>query len=650
MNEGLNRNAWTQKNLKFPDILAISLTVLFGLVYSFFLIKLYQNYNFTVFDTGIAFHTEYIFLHEHVLLNWPATNILITPSTYGKLIYVIISPFMFLHDSPETWFVIQATWISVGSFIVYRIVEHETHSPLVGLTVQFIYFFFPGTYGVLPNGGNFVVFLETFMLLAYYLYLKEKYFLSSIVAIFGITTSPAAFIFFILMYGVADIRNNGYLYHFWNKLTGNQKIVTQKISKDYINGTLVFTLGVSVIVGITLLKTPFNSLLPSVFHFATSSTSSSALSSTGSGLVGHLFNNIVANSSLKIQFFKQLLEGFLYLPLFTLYSLPIIFYIAAAYSSNFLPFVVVQNHYTFYIAAFLFISFATMLGKFKKKKRVLRLIASLALISMLLSFAMYSPVSIQNLEDGTLHSELTQTQYQKYVSMAIDLIPNNASVFAQNDFPQLMNRQNFYMPGYYNGTRVDFAVIDPYTLGVMSSPFIGFNSSWAQFFYSNTSYGVYEVVGGLIVYKLGYDKNPVRFLPYSHTDYINEEISAGNYISNPVFSGVYSYYVPGMYELTYNISVGDNFTNSSTMIEEWTWVNTFHYHNSTRSTAVILPSNFVNLTSLKIEDGYIHYSVIQSFTSYEYTYQPNILLKSTNDEVSSPIDIVSLNVTMINSN
>ena len=128
---------------------------------------------------------------------------------------------------------------------------------------------------------------------------------------------------------------------------------------------------------------------------------------------------------------------------------------------------------------------------------------------------MYSPFSISDFHNGYVNRHIKVSEFDKELSYGLSLIPPNSSVFIQNDLPQLMNRENVYMPGYYKNQTVDYAVIIPFGFSPISDAFGGYSAYWAHSFQDNSSYGVYENISGAIIYKWHYKGNPVYYVPYN---------------------------------------------------------------------------------------------------------------------------------------
>lgn len=627
---------------KKADILAIIVSAIFFILLFSFVRVLYLNYNFTVFDLGINFRTEYLFIHTHTLINWPYSSDIITPSTYGKLIYVVLSPFFLIWDSPQMFLLIVVLSVSAGSFFLYKILYVKTSSYTLSFLSQFLYFLYPGVYGFIPNGGNFIIFISTFILASYYFFTTRRFKLALMFLLLGSITGPFSPIIILMFYLVelliikykkllTKIRN-----FFFSK---NKKPVVSSYNampSFFIPGIVLIC---SAILSITLVMVPLSTLIPTTFTLTRGTNE-------GSTLIISLFQNLLSNATLKVQFFEELLQPFLYLSILSPYGLLIVGYFLLASITNYYPYLAFVEHYTFMVMPFVFIGMAYNIQMLSKKKAIIKKIMTAIIIASLFSFFIYSPLSLSNIQNGTLNEELHQTPIQKDLTAAFGKIPLNASVFTQNSFPQLMNRKVVYMPGSYFDQKVDYAVIDPYGIAPMSSPFIGFNSTCANFFADNSSYGLFEFVAGISIFKFQWDHNPILNVPFYQNITIDKTIS-GNEMPTPAYAGPYEYYPPGEYEMSYFLEFSGNLSAlTNTTIAEWTWVDHPHIVSDISGHASILNYTFVNLSELKTHDNYYIYSVKQNFTSYFLKYQPNLLIEN-NENINYTITIQNFSLKYI---
>ncbi|MEM4058730.1 MAG: hypothetical protein QXZ12_08445, partial [Thermoplasmata archaeon] len=95
----------------------------------------------------------------------------------------------------------------------------------------------------------------------------------------------------------------------------------------------------------------------------------------------------------------------------------------------------------------------------------------------------------------------------------LSLIPFNSSVFMQSYSDLAMYFEKVYTPANYNNQTVDYAIIDTVSYDGISAVLSGYSGYWANKFAHNRSYGIYESIQGIIIYKLHYSGTPVYYVP-----------------------------------------------------------------------------------------------------------------------------------------
>ena len=631
MNKGFITVSDILNKIKSAEFISLSCAIIFSVLNSLYSVDLYNTFNFTIFDTGITYHTIYLLIHTHTLLNWPnSVSLLIAPVPFGRLIYIILSPFLFIYDSPVTLLIIESSWISMGSFIIFMIAKRETNSIVWSFGMQIIYILFPATYSILENGAEFEILFPTFVFLSYFLFTREKYAWSVIVALLGAMTSIMSPLFVLFLLVIEDYKVRGYSYRFVRRFLRRMSQETNVMPRSYKYSALAALTGVIAIYLIMVVTTPMNYIIP---NFSGAFAGSNSLP-TSNFLVSFL-QRVSAQPSMKLSYLYEILGGFLFLPLLSPYAVIVVIYIFTIFYINLFVYINPAGHQGNIFYAFLFLGTVYSVRKLKLNKSQFHKLTGLLIISMLVLFLLYSPLSAVNLENGTVHSELVVTPEDKYLSLAFSQIPANSSVFTQNAFTQLMNRVSVYIPGYYNNQTVDYAVVSslPIPSAVLVGSFLGFSPYWAQHFLNNTSYGVFEFVEGVTVFKLNYHSPPILYIPLTLNYQIDYNLAVGTGLNAPVYRGVYKYIPPGQYKFTYTLKVNDEVFNSSLIrLQEQTW----------KSNGNTLSSPAVSIASLQERNGYLIYCVIQNLTSYQVEYQPNLIIYEEGGILTFGIDVISL--------
>lgn len=222
----------------------------------------------------------------------------------------------------------------------------------------------------------------------------------------------------------------------------------------------------------------------------------------------------------KLPFFYEVFSPVLFIPLLTPYFLLLVPYFILIFTTNPVSassYFNILQQYPYLFAAFIFIGLIYFFDKehtFKVHSKFIKKLIIIIIISSIISFLIYSPFSISDFQNGSVNQNINVTPFDKELTHGLSLIPLNSSVFIQNDLPQLMNRENVYMPGYYNNQTVNYAVIIPFGFSPTSDAYGGYSAYWAHSFEDNSSYGVYEEINGAIIYKWHYKGDPVYYVPY----------------------------------------------------------------------------------------------------------------------------------------
>ena len=616
------------------DLISLIITVIFSVLFAWFFLTLYKGYNFYVVDLGYNYHELFLFYSTHILAGWPYQ--IPRTSSNGNLIYVILSPLILFYNSPAAFVVFESVWISIGSYFLFRIAREETGSAGWAFLLQFIYILFPSNYGVITNGPEFEIMLSTFVLMSYYFFRRGNYYTSALIGLLGATTSFVSPLIIALLFAIEDFRSEGYSYRFFERVLRRKNKINENLPPRYKYSMLILIVGLIGVMILVLITTP---VLSNLFNFYLNRSGTTQVTASTGSFAYHFLRNFTMDGSVKLSYLYGTLSGFLFLPLISPYAILIIPFFIVIFYGNFLPYYDVLSHYNFLFSAFLFLGFVYNIRKIRWNKSDIRKFMIVLILAMLLSFLLYSPFSVSNMENGTVHSELNVTQVDSYLNTAFAGIPDNASVFSQKAFPQLTNRMFFYMPGSYDNQTVDYAVITP--LPVASLPlqdYVGFSSFWAQHFLQNSSYGIYESISSVTIFKLNYHSRPILFIPLVINYTIDSSLKPGISYQQRVFTGNYSYLPPGEYRLTYFIKI--NGSSSSLTSADI-------YEITSLSNGTIIPASPSSVTSLQATGNEFEYSIFQQFSTFAVEYQPALELTTHGKPLAAGITVVSLEMELV---
>lgn len=280
----------------------------------------------------------------------------------------------------------------------------------------------------------------------------------------------------------------------------------------------------------------------------------------------------------KLQFFYEVFSPVLFIPILTPYFFLMTIYFILIFMVNPVSassYFNILQQYPYLFAAFIFISLIYFFDKehiFKIHSKFIKKLIIIIIISSIISFLIYSPFSISDFQNGSVNQNIHVTAFDKELTRGLSLIPLNSSVFIQNDLPQLMNRENVYMPGYYNNQTVNYAVIIPFGFSPTSDLYGGYSAYWAHSFQHNSSYGVYEDIAGAIIYKWHYEGYPVYYVPSyenitpgyddlnGYGKIINNNLiltNITNFYDKTLWSEGYTFLSPGTYNFTFEVETSN---------------------------------------------------------------------------------------------
>jgi hypothetical protein len=196
------------------------------------------------------------------------------------------------------------------------------------------------------------------------------------------------------------------------------------------------------------------------------------------------------------------------------------------------------------------------------------------------------------------------------------------------------------MPGTYDNQTVDYAVVSSLPVATVPLPdYVGFSPFWAQHFLNNSSYGIYESISSVTIFKLHYHSSPILFVPLIMNYSINTNLAPGTSYNQTVFSGNSDYLPPGEYQMTYVLMVnGSKSVLTSADIYETTSV----------GNGTVISSSPTRISDLQVSGNYVDYTVYQQFPSYFVEYRPALELTTNGQPLTVGISVVSLEIKLVN--
>lgn len=559
----------------------------FLLFMSYYNVLMVNSYNYTNFDLGVSYRLMYIFIFKHKIIFYPY-NMLISPNSFSKIIFIPLSLTLYINNSIITLLIDQIVIISIGGYAVFRIAQIKTKNLFISVSIEIVYFLYPAAYGFMTHGGNYMVYFEGFILLGYLFYLK-KWYIPSIIAFVLAAISNAFAPAIIIAFLVVDYVSKTHLRDYsLNKLKKFKQVIISNYSKMHRKQLyffiFLFVFNIILFISTIIFSGGISGLLSDARLTGTSIQSTTNIHQT------FLSTYLQGLGSEKLPFFYEIFSPVLFIPILTPYFLLLVPYFILIFTANPVSassYFNILQQYPYLFAAFIFIGLIYFFDKertFKIHSKFIKKLIIIIIISSIISFAIYSPFSISDFQNGNVNQNIHVTEFDKELTHGLGLIPLNSSVFIQNDLPQLMNRENVYMPGYYNNQTVNYAVIIPFGFSPTSDAYGGYSAYWAHSFQNNLSYGVYEDIAGAIIYKWHYKGSPVYYIPsYKNITPGNDGINGYGKITdnNLILTNITNFYhktlwgggcislSPGTYNFTFEVETSN--TSFDNVFNQYIW-------------------------------------------------------------------------------
>ena len=568
----------------FPFMLVTAFITIYIVVMSYISIMKYLTFNATVADLGVSNEVLWLLVHGGIA-NFNASEFgYVYPLQYEKPIIFLVAALYYFFPSIDFLLILQSFVIGVAAVPLYYIGKRTTGSEPISAFIAISYlFFFP-----LASANLFDFHFMTFTPLAYFLmvlfWIDNKRSLAIISTLFLASINPLTLlmaIFFLIW-----IAFRGLIEKLENNRFSTKVYLKGSASVIFLLVSLVFLL---------------------YFYKATGNLYLSSYTGPGSGesLSTSIFSTLLFSVNAKFEVFIYLFASVAFISLLELSTIFLIFpYLAFVfYTTGGANFTVFGLMYPVMAAGPIYFGVTLVLGKTRAKeeetrnkigyfppkkskqdifanffhtarklygRQTIKMLIALG-ISTLLFGIVYSPISPVNsyVSGGYFagnHETSTLTTYtaeDQFLWKMISLVPANASIITENDFPQLSGREHFET-GFSHSARWQ------YNFMFTSLSFNNFENQ-AAFInlmnqnLANGSFGVYaEGIGGILL-KENYHGMPVLFKP-TNLNITPSSLPLGPYAtangskivnSNTAYdfwSGPYINLSPGNYTATFYLS------------------------------------------------------------------------------------------------
>jgi len=480
-----------QKLKQRPIFIVLILIIVYAAYFSYYTILKHHTFHSFAFDLGIYMQSLWTTLNGHGILYIPFLGGSLLSGHFMPILFFIL-PLYAIFPQAETLLVLQTLILALGALPVYWLAKDELGAKF-GVAFAGLYLLYPALHGVNTFDFHPVALTIPILLFCFYMFKKKQYKRGMILAVLAMMCKENVALIVIFM---------GFYWLWMERKRGTGSLEWWRLPRER---EVIYPLGLSVL-GVVWFVLAVNVIIP---HF----------NLTGEypffGLYsdGDIFGNLFADTSNKLWYlfhlFGPLLFTSLLNPATLLIGLPIfaqnllsgrseLYSIGVQYPSLLIPWLFIASIYGIKWLS-------TAQGKIIeaiRTKFLYLLLPSAVVMAFVLS---PSPIALSKYMPRL-------TSHHTNIQQAINLIPEDASVYTQNEvFPHVCQRlhaythlfrvkQNFFE--FYGGNY-------DYILAVSTSQQSifkwGNNESLDRL---EREYGVYAQGDGIYLFKKGYDGEP----------------------------------------------------------------------------------------------------------------------------------------------
>lgn len=573
----------------------IGLTIIYIIFWSHLTLDRLYSFRASVFDLGVFAQSLRLILQG----NFTYILLMLGEAPFR----ILISPIEIVPNLSGL-LVFQTIFLAIPTIPLYATGKKLMNNKLASFLLSSSYLiFFPlaGINWFDVHGQSFFIFL---FVMAFYLYISKKYYLS---AVFFILSGTVRFPYMVFPF----------LFAFWtlleNYFEGRKSHERLVLSRSQF--LLVIILISLVILVLQYYASIFSHIRPTNF----------------AGLIHVSGGSVFSNIDSKIVTVLIFLSPFLFLPVhkskWAIMLLPYFFLVFYTNAPSYLFPAVVISQYSSMVIPFLYLGLFEVLGKREnystsanreknifnqiRSNSVLKSALTILLIILVLAavFQPYSPISSYSEPNYITNREINEkpSSFAVFESI-VSLIPSNDPyVLMQNDMPEVLLHDpsilNPYIDSVFgfpynltfhllNGTwtdRIDYVIADSNSNTFYQSGRLPLNNQSMydvlHRLYATGNYGIMAEDDGFVLLEHNYTGPIIYYQPtteqFSPTDLavLNISYRNGNIITgtNPnghrIWYGPYTYLPPGQYQVTFHLST----TNNSMANNMELWLGDFAY-------------------------------------------------------------------------
>lgn len=572
------------------DFLLVLAVLTYGIVFSYFTILKHNVFESYAWDLGIFNQALYTTVFNGKFLYYTAELFLNPTGCYFAVhvspILFLLLPFYAINPSPLTLLVIKSFILALGAVPLYLLAKELLKSSKAGFMLAIAYLLYPALQGA--NWFDFQpqVFLPLLFFSSCYFMIKCQWKLYFVAMMFTLMVEEhAVFAVFILAAFFLFTDNVRSLFKSIRPLKMNKNlasIITMIICIIYFFITIYvknffpinqeFMQQYKAVSAFSILGVKEDPLLFPIYTLSN---------------LHRAFEALMYDYPLKFLYIILLFGPLIFKPFRSKLILGILVLLMPAFLSNYVAYYTIGAHYPLYIIPFIFIAAIDSLRHLRLHAKIFTLKTMLIVTSLfIISTSPLSPLSNTFVNRGNLWYPIVNFSIGENVrslNELIGVIPYDASVLTQNHiFPHVSSRKNAYViPFYYVGSEEyvrfllnssEYVLLDLSSLDTMATLVLN------EVTYNN-SYGVYALGSQAILFKRGYQGEPIfshyigprNFSAYKDlfvapnsqivsdlsTKSENVVLCPNGSIGTFVY-GPYIYLLQGSYEVTFTIKVGEH--------------------------------------------------------------------------------------------
>lgn len=574
---------------------ALLAALVYGIVFSYFTILRHETFFSAAWDLGNFNQAFYTTLHNGKLFYYTA-DVFFSPSGSAFAIHTspilfLLLPFYALSPLPETLLVLKSFGIGLAAIPLYFLGKHFLDSGRAGFAIALVYLSYAPLQGANWFDFQQSAFIPLFVLISYYFMVKKnwKLYFPTMALSLMIEEHVAIIIGILALYFISYKSNLKSL---------SKSLKELRMNESWASILTIISCVVYLFIAVSI-KNSF-SVDPVFAGVYKASGNFQILGSSDTLTIPvyaflhpeRAFQALTYDFVFKFFYVIFLFAPLLFIPLRNRFVLGIIVLLSPFLLSNYRPYYELGVHYPFYVIPIAFIATIYGLTRLGPSARVFTL---RTMIVVVLLFAIcvspLSPISNVFVTQDFAHIspiELAIDQNKQSLNELISRIPPDSSVLTQNViFPHVSSRINAYaipfsnygkpseMETYVNQliNESEYVLLDMQFLSDIDQMILDKITK-------NHAFGPYALGRQSILFRKGYNGEPANIyyidnrILFASRDFMIDASTAsllddptsgsGKVVFYPYGSsgnciyGPYIYLLPGMYEATFTIKVGEH--------------------------------------------------------------------------------------------